>query len=194
VSAYAASVAGSADRSASFPAIEARYGRPMSFWFAALEERSDQKYAEQMAFLQEEHGFSRAHANALVLYCRGSKSAHRFATLDEYLEPHDATKQKSVRSILAAITDEFPDAELVIAWNQPMLKLEGHYVFGLGVFKNHILIAPFNADVIDAFRDRLVDYKVNKKTIQVPVDWEIDRALLRDMVALTRDMTVGREH
>jgi uncharacterized protein YdhG (YjbR/CyaY superfamily) len=29
----------------------------------------------------------------------------------------------------------------------------------------------------------LTDYKVNKKTIRVPVDWKPDKKLLRDMVA-----------
>ena len=30
----------------------------------------------------------------------------------------------------------------------------------------------------------LVDYKVNKKTVQVPVDWKVDEKLLHKMIAL----------
>jgi len=30
----------------------------------------------------------------------------------------------------------------------------------------------------------LVDYKVNKKTVQVPVDWKVDEKLLLKMIAL----------
>ena len=37
--------------------------------------------------------------------------------------------------------------------------------------------------MLDEFRPRLTDYKVNKKTIQVPVDWKPDAKLLRDMAA-----------
>jgi uncharacterized protein YdhG (YjbR/CyaY superfamily) len=31
----------------------------------------------------------------------------------------------------------------------------------------------------------LEDYKVNKKTVQVPVDWKVDEKLLLKMVTLT---------
>ena len=44
-------------------------------------------------------------------------------------------------------------------------------------------MAEAGMDVLDSFRPRLTDYKVNKKTIQVPSDWKVDVALIRDMVA-----------
>ena len=171
------------DRSSYFPAIEKKTGQPMTYWFDQMEQISDRKYPEQIAFLRENHGFSQAHANALVLYSRGSTSAHRVHSLDEYLEPSDETKRATVRAIFTAITSKYPKAELVIAWNQPMLKLDGQYVFGVSVQSKHILIAPWGNGIIDQFRPRLTDYKVNKKTIQVPVDWKPDVKLLRDMVA-----------
>lgn len=171
------------DRASYFPAIEKKYGQPMSYWFEQMDEIADQRYPEQIAFLRENHGFSQAHANALVLYCRGSKSAHRVHSLDEYLRPFDDTKRATVRAIFDAITSAYPDMELVIAWNQPMLKLDGQYVFGVSVATNHLLIAPWSNEVLDAFRPRLTDYKVNKKTIQVPVDWTPDTKLLRAMAA-----------
>lgn len=172
------------DRSSYFPAIEKKYGQPMSYWFDQIAEISDRTYQEQIDFLRENHGFSQAHANALVLYSRGSKSAHRVATLDEYLEPCDETKRATVRAIFAAITSKYRKADIVIAWNQPMLKLDGQYIFGVSVATHHILIAPWGDGILEQFRPRLTDYKVNKKTIQVPVDWKPDTKLLRDMAAL----------
>lgn len=171
------------DRSSCFPAIEKRYEQPMSYWFDRMDQIADRKYPEQIAFQRENHGFSQAHANALVLYSRGSKSAHRVHTLDEYLEPLDETKRTTVRAILTAITSKHPAMETVIAWNQPMLKLDGQYIFGVTVLTNHILMAPWSKDVLEEFAPRLTDYKVNKKTIQVPVDWKPDSKLLRDMAA-----------
>lgn len=178
-----ASAESGGDRDRFWPAIEKRYGKPMSYWHKEMKKVAGQRYPEQMGFLQERHGFSRAHANALVQYSRGSTSSRKFATVEEYLAAQDAVKAKTVRAILRTITSEFADAEVVIAWNQPMVKRSGSYVFGISVASNHILIAPFDAEVIDEFRDRLSDYKVNKKTIQVPVDWKVDKALVRDMVA-----------
>lgn len=170
------------DRSSYFPAIEKRYGQPMSYWFDQMAEIKDRKYAEQIAFLRENHGFSQAHANALVLYSRGSTSSRRYANLDEYLAPFDEVKQATVHRILDTIQSMYPTLELVIAWNKPMLKSQDRYVFGVSVATRHVLIAPFDAEVIDAMRPRLTGYVVNKKTIQVPVDWAVDEAMLRELV------------
>jgi uncharacterized protein YdhG (YjbR/CyaY superfamily) len=170
------------DRASYFPAIEKKYGLPMSYWFDQMKQISDQKYPEQIAFLRENHGFSQAHANALVLYSRGSTSSRRFNTIDEYLADADEVKRNTVLKIFEAIMEVNPKMELVIAWNQPMLKQEGQYIFGVSVLKNHLLMAPWSKDVLEAFEPRLTSYKVNKKTIEIPVDWKIDKKLLRDMV------------
>ena len=173
----------SPDRASYFPAIEKRYGKPMSYWFTQMKKVKGEKYADQMAFLQEKHGFSRAHANALVLYLKGSTSSRRYNTFDDYLATLDEPKAKTIRAIFATLTAKFKKAEIVIAWNQPMLKQDGRYLFGASAQKAHILIAPFNADIIDELRPRLDGYEVNKKTIRVPVDWTVDKKLLTDMVS-----------
>jgi uncharacterized protein YdhG (YjbR/CyaY superfamily) len=66
-----------------------------------------------------------------------------------------------------------------------MLKLGEEYIFGLNVLKNHILLAPWSKEVLEAFRPKLKEYKVNAKTIQVPVDWKVDVKLLQAVVAAT---------
>jgi uncharacterized protein YdhG (YjbR/CyaY superfamily) len=57
------------------------------------------------------------------------------------------------------------------------------YYFGIGAAKNHLLIAPFNADVLDSLQPQLSGLKRNKKTVQVPNDWEVDASLLTEMVS-----------
>lgn len=171
------------DRSSYFPAIEKKHGLPMSYWFDQMKEIKDLKYPEQIAYLRENHGFSQAHANALVLYSKGNTSSRRFNSLDDYLAPFDEQRQEKVREIFAAITKKYPKAEIVIAWNQPMVKIAGAYVFGLSVQSKHILIAPWGDGILDRFRPRLEAYDVNKKTIKVPFDWKVDKPLLCDMVA-----------
>lgn len=174
----------SGDREDYFPAIEKKYGQPMTYWFDVMAELKDQKYPEQIAYLKENYGFSQAHANALVMYSRGSKSSKRFNNLDQYLKPFDATKRKTVESIFKAIQSKHPKMELVIAWNQPMLKLGDDYIIGVSVLKNHILLGPWGKDSVKKLAKQLADYKTNKKTIQVPVDWKVDKKLLLDLVAL----------
>ena len=154
----------------------------MKYWFAVMAKLEGKKYPEQIAHLRENYGFSQAHANALVMYSRGSKSAQRFNTPSEYYKSLPPVQAKTVKAIMKAIQGKFPKLELVIAWNQPMLRVGKKYVFGVGACKNYLLIAPWNTDVLDAFRPKLTDYKVNKKTIQIPSDWEVDSKLLQQMV------------
>jgi uncharacterized protein YdhG (YjbR/CyaY superfamily) len=172
----------SGDRAAFFPAIEKKHGQPMAHWFDLMAERAGQSYKEQFAYLTEEHGFSRAHANALVMYCRGSTSSKRFDTLDDYLATVDPAAAGTLRAIFAAITDAHPELYSVIAWNQPMLRRDDDYVFGASALSKHILLGPWGDGALDAARPLLDGYKVNKKTVQVPMDWEVDRAILLAMV------------
>ena len=170
------------DRESFFPKIEKKHGQPMKYWFQVMKDLEGQKYPEQVAFLKEEHGFSQAHANALVMYCRGSVSSKRFDTLADFLKNENADKQKTIKKIFKVIQEKYPKSELVIAWNKPMIKMNDKYVFGVATTKNYILIAPFDSDTIDALRPKLKDYKVNKKTIEVPSDWKVDEKLLLTIV------------
>ena len=51
---------------------------------------------------------------------------------------------------------------------------------------NHLLMASWSKDVLEEFAPRLRDYIINKKTIQIPVDWKVDKKLILDMVAARR--------
>ena len=140
------------------------------------------KYPEQIAFLRENHGFSQAHANALVMYSRGSLSAHRFETPTQFYKSIGKDQAKTMRTIFKTITTKYPKAELVIAWNQPMMKIDGHYVFGASASSKHISISPWSTDVIDAFAHKMEDLVVKKKTIGVPNDWDVDTKLILALV------------
>ncbi len=159
----------------------------MSHWFAVLEQMPSASYAEQMARLQDGAGFSRAHANAVVMYCRGSASSRRFDDIDAYLAGADPVGAATIRAIISAITNAHPSAEIVIAWNHPMVRIEGAYAFGMSLAARHILLAPTQPGVLDAFRPRLGAYVVNKKTFRVPLDWDVDAPLLADMIRASRD-------
>lgn len=171
------------DRSAQFPAIERKHGRPIDHWFAELARLGEAKYADQLAFLQEQHGFSRAHANAVVMTARGSTSSRRFADPEEYLRSLGGVRAELARRIIATIADAFPELELVIAWNQPMFRFGKDYVFGLSASTNHLSIAAVGVDAAALLADRLHGLSTTKKTVRIPLDWEVDASLLRDLVA-----------
>lgn len=169
-------------RESHFPAIEKKHGKPMAHWHREMKKVAGLKYAEQVAHLRERHGFSQAHANALVMYSRGSTSARRVDTPDGYFDALPAVQATTMRAIFALIQKKYPKFDLVIAWNQPMLKLGKDYVFGASAAKHHILLGPWGSDAIARAADLLDGYEVNKKTIKVPIGWKPDRKLLLRLI------------
>ena len=171
------------DRSKHFPAIENKHGGPITAWLERLAELDNAKYPEQIAYLRENHGFSQAHANALVMYFRGSTTSKRFTTPAAYFAAVDPGAARTSHAIFDAIRETHPELEVVVAWNHPMLRApDGKYVMGLSVAANHILLNPFSADVLRTFADDLRDYDVLKHTFRVPVDWTVETSLLRRLV------------
>lgn len=167
------------DREKYFPLIERKYGEKMSYWFKVMKQLEGEKYPVQIAHLRENYGFSQAHANALVMYSRGSESSKRFDTPAEYFKTVTPTQAKTMKAIFKAITSKYPQLELVVAWNQPMLKYEKHYIFGISAATNHILIAPWNQEVLRKYAPKFKEFKVNKKTIALPNDWTVDSKVLQ---------------
>jgi uncharacterized protein YdhG (YjbR/CyaY superfamily) len=163
-----------ASRESHFPAIEKKYGEKMVYWFKVMAKIKGKKYPEQIAYLRENYGFSQGHANALVMYSKGSLSSKRFERPADYFKAIDPQQSKTIKAIFKAIKGKHPELELVIAWNQPMLKKDTHYIFGVSTSKDHISIAPWNQDVLRTFAPKFADYKVLKKTIQLPNDWVIN--------------------
>ncbi len=169
-------------REAHFPSIEKKYGEKMSYWFKVMADLEGKKYPEQIAHLRENFGFSQAHANALVMYSRGSISAKRFDTPTAFYKTVTPAQAKTMRKIFKIILDKYPKAELVIAWNQPMIRINESYVFGATTSSKRILMSPWSADVISDFAPKMSDLVVLKKTIGVPNDWEVDSKLILALV------------
>jgi uncharacterized protein YdhG (YjbR/CyaY superfamily) len=169
-------------RESHFPAIEKRYGEKMTYWFKVMAKLEGKKYPEQVAHLRENYGFSQAHANALVMYSRGSESSKRFDTPAQYYKTVTPQQAKTMKAIFKAITTKFPQLELVIAWNQPMVKLDKHYIFGASASTKHVLIAPWDQKVLKEFAPMFTEGNALKKTIQLPNDWEVDTKLIQAVI------------
>jgi uncharacterized protein YdhG (YjbR/CyaY superfamily) len=110
-------------------------------------------------------------------------SPSRYASIDDYLASLDPLKAETLREIIDCMLTKFPETEATIAWNVPHIKRGKDYVFGLSAAKNHLTLNPWSPPVLNAFRARLeASYVVLKTTFHVPVDWEVDCALVADLV------------
>lgn len=51
-----------------FPAIEKKYGQPISHWMQVLTQAGPLKHMALVAMLKSQHGLGHGHANALVAW------------------------------------------------------------------------------------------------------------------------------
>ena len=112
----------------------------------------------------------------------------RFNSVEEYLAAVDPAKERTLRSVIDLILAEFPELESKISWNVPTIHRKGKYVAGICAYKYHLTFAPWSPRVIEDFKGpsrtggRLGKFVVMKNCFQIPVDWEIDRKLVKDLV------------
>ncbi|EEF62348.1 iron chaperone [Pedosphaera parvula] len=106
----------------------------------------------------------------------------KFNSIEEYLASLDPVKARTFRFVIDFILTEFPELESKISWNVPTIHRKGKYVFGLAAYKNHLTLAPWSPRVIEDFKVRLGKFVVWKNCFQIPVDWEIDRELVKDLI------------
>jgi uncharacterized protein len=106
----------------------------------------------------------------------------RFNSVEDYLAAADLGNSRTIRKLIDLIVSEFPELEAKIAWNVPHIHRNGKYVAGLCAYKHHLTFAPWSSRVIEDFKDRLSNFAVFKNCVQIPVDWDIDRALVVDLV------------
>ena len=106
----------------------------------------------------------------------------RYVSVEEYFDAQGEPKATTLRSIYAVITQAFPDAVIKLAWNVPQVQIGGKYVFGADAAKNHISVSPWSDAVMADFDSRLTDYTRTKGLFRVPVDWDVDSALITDLI------------
>ncbi len=112
-----------------------------------------------------------------------SRRRPRFNTVEEYLDSLDQpAKKKTLRSVIDLILTQFPELDSKISWNVPTIHRNGKYVVGICAYKHHLTFSPWSPRVIENFRVRLEKFVLFKNCFQIPVDWKIDKKLVKDLV------------
>ena len=112
-----------------------------------------------------------------------SRKRPTFKSVEDYLDSlNDPTKADTIRSVVDFILSEFPQLESKISWNVPTIHRNGKYVAGIAAYKNHLTFSPWSPRVIKDFKARLGRFVLFKTCFQIPVDWKIDRELVKDLV------------
>ena len=112
-----------------------------------------------------------------------SRKLPRFKSVEDYLDSlDDPTKATTILSVIDYILTQFPQLESKISWNVPTIHRNGKYVVGVCAYKHHLTFSPWSPRVIEDFKAKLGKFVVFKNCFQIPVDWEIDRKLVKDLV------------
>lgn len=78
------------------------------------------------------------------------------------------------------IKESAPDAEEKISWRMPTFVLHGNLVH-FAAHKNHIGFYPGSSG-IDAFKDKLSEYKGSKGAVQFPIGKPLPYELISEIV------------
>jgi len=91
----------------------------------------------------------------------------RYSTIDEYIAAFPKDIQEKLEKLRQTIRKAAPEAEEVISYQMPALKLHGILVY-FAAFKNHIGFFP-TASGVEAFKEELASYETTKGTVRFPL-------------------------
>lgn len=111
-------------------------------------------------------------------------------TVDEYISGFPLEVQEKLISIRNIVKDEAPDAEETIRQTVPTYVVGGKWLVHFAGAKKHVAIYLASSS-IEAFADRLSDYKTLKGTIQFPLSKSLPLELIRDIVRFRTDEMKG---
>ena len=101
-----------------------------------------------------------------------------FKSVDEYIATHPEDVQAILERVRRTIRKAVPDAEETISYQIPTYKLHGGAVLFFAGWKHHYSLYPATDHIVEAFKDDLAPYEVNKGTIRFPLSQPVPVRLI----------------
>lgn len=117
-------------------------------------------------------------------------SKRTFKTVNEYIDNQPADVQVVLLQVRKAIKEVVPYAQEIISYQMPAFKQDAILVW-YAAFKNHIGFFP-KTTVMEQFKDKLVQYKTSKGTIQFPYDKPLPLELIKEIVEFRLKETIKK--
>lgn len=103
----------------------------------------------------------------------------KFKTVDDYFESVPPEKRDKLKQLRNCIKKAIPEAKEHISYNMPAYKFDKVLVY-FASFENHIGFYP-TPSAIQAFKERLSEYKFAKGSVQFPHSGDIPVQLVTDI-------------
>ncbi|TMD03717.1 MAG: DUF1801 domain-containing protein [Chloroflexi bacterium] len=115
-----------------------------------------------------------------------------FKTVDEYIATHPEGVQAVLQLVRTTIRKAVPDADEMISYQIPAYKLRGGRVIYFAGWKQHYSLYPASDELVEAFKDELAPYEVNKGTIRFPISKAVPVKLIEGIAKFRAKEAVAR--
>jgi uncharacterized protein YdhG (YjbR/CyaY superfamily) len=99
-------------------------------------------------------------------------------TVDQYIETMPSAARPLLARVRSAIRRAVPDADESISYGMTTYKLDGERVIYFAGWKRHVALYPATEGLMEAFKDELAPYFVEKATIRFPLSEPIPDELI----------------
>lgn len=110
-----------------------------------------------------------------------------FTSVDEYIATFPEDVQAILARVRSTIRKAVPDAEEMISYQIPAYKLNGAPVLYLAGWKRHLSLYPASDQLVEALKDELAPFKVEKATIRFPLSQPVPVTLIERIAKLRAD-------
>jgi len=103
------------------------------------------------------------------------------ANIDAYLAEYPNDISERLNKIRMIIHSTIPEAVEKISWGMPTFTFKGKLLIQFAAHKAHIGFYPM-PETIEAFKDKLTEYKTSKGGIQFPYKKNVPEELIAEIV------------
>lgn len=101
-------------------------------------------------------------------------------TIEEYILDQREEIRPFLEKINETVRKALPDAREKISWRMPTYYNDKKIIIQFAAFKNHIGVYP-GPEAIEAFAQKLTEFKTSKGTIQIPYNVPLPVELIEDI-------------
>ncbi len=109
------------------------------------------------------------------------------AEVDAYLQGIEEPKRSTLQALRLTILELVPEAEQVISYRIPALRMDGQTVAGFAAFRNHLSYLPFSGSVLPRLANELTGYTMTKSALHFPIDRPLPKSLVRNLIKMRLD-------
>ncbi|HQE11652.1 MAG TPA: DUF1801 domain-containing protein [Flavipsychrobacter sp.] len=110
-----------------------------------------------------------------------------FKSIDEYHEGFPQHTQNAMTEIRLLIHEVVPNVEETISYQIPCFKYQGYLIYYASYAKHISLSYPFSKGFLEKFSKDLIEFKLSKAALQLPLDKPLPLDLIRKMIQFRKE-------